>query len=282
MLSTVIMRNVHIVPPVCTNEKNCVKITVDILSESESLSSLYLEENRRIMDRAGITMKERPVTERPYEKCLANGARSLSDGELLAVVIRSGTRQSTALDLACQLLDKHPVYKGLSGLHHLDYHQLLEIPGIGKVKAIELLCVLELSKRLAQVSRDAIPDFSSPEKIAGYYMEELRHLDVEQVKLLMLNGKHRLIRDALISTGSATEALVSVKDIFLAALRDGAVYIILMHNHPSGDPEPSQEDILLTRRIMEAGALVGIPLTDHIVIGDRCYVSFRERGILVD
>lgn len=232
------------------------------------------------MDRRPFRMKERPITERPYEKCLAGGAQSLTDGELLAVILRNGTRQCSAVDLACLLLNKHPVYKGLAGLHHLDYRALLEIPGIGKVKAIELLCLVELSKRLSRATNDQMPDFSDPERIAEYYMEELRHLETEKVMLLVLNNRYRLIRDVVISTGSSTEAYVSVKDIFLAALRDGAVYIILMHNHPSGDPEPSDEDVLLTRRIQEAGDLVGIPLSDHIVIGDHSYVSFRERGII--
>ena len=119
---------------------------------------------------AKVTMKERPETERPYEKCLRAGAESLTDGELLAVIIRCGTRSCTALELAFSLLNRHPVYKGLAGLHHLDIEMLKEIPGIGNVKAIEILCVLELSKRLARASIKEESDFSSPDYIAAYYL----------------------------------------------------------------------------------------------------------------
>ncbi len=132
------------------------------------------------MERQSVTMKQRPETERPYEKCLKAGAESLTDGELLAVLIRCGTKNYSALELAFALLDRHPVYKGLAGLYHLDMEMLKTIPGIGNVKAIEILCALELSKRLARASIKEESDFSSPEYIASYYMEEMRHLCVEK------------------------------------------------------------------------------------------------------
>ena len=179
---------------------------------------------------AKVTMKERPETERPYEKCLRAGAESLTDGELLAVIIRCGTRSCTALELAFSLLNRHPVYKGLAGLHHLDIEMLKEIPGIGNVKAIEILCVLELSKRLAK--------------------------------------------------GTANSSWVPVRSIFVEALRCEAVYMILIHNHPSGYPEPSREDLIITKQIKEAGELLGIPLSDHIIIGDKCYTSLREQNMM--
>lgn len=225
-------------------------------------------------------MKDRPATERPYEKCLESGAESLSNGELLAVVLRSGTRGCSALDLAFLLLEKHPVHKGLAGLYHLTYPMLTEIPGIGKVKAVELLCILELSKRLSRASLEAKCDFSAPEYVASYYMEEMRHLDREKVKLLLLDGKHRLMREVDLSEGSANAAFVSLRSVFVLALRYEAVHLILLHNHPSGDPEPSKEDLSLTARIQQAGDLVGIPLTDHIVIGDQCFISMREEGMM--
>ena len=212
---------------------------------------------------AKVTMKERPETERPYEKCLRAGAESLTDGELLAVIIRCGTRSCTALELAFSLLNRHPVYKGLAGLHHLDIEMLKEIPGIGNVKAIEILCVLELSKRLARASIKEESDFSSPDYIAAYYMEDMRHLSVEKVMLLLLDGRHRLM-----------------KEILLEALRYHAVNLILIHNHPSGYPEPSREDLIITRQIKEAGELLGIPLSDHIIIGDKCYTSLREQNMM--
>lgn len=232
------------------------------------------------MGRQQVTMKGRPETERPYEKCLKSGAESLTDGELLGVIIRCGTRQCTALELAYTLLDKHPVYKGLAGLYHLDLEMLKTIPGIGNVKAIEVLCVLELSKRLAKASLQEESDFSSPDYIAAYYMEEMRHLSVEKVKLLLLDGRHRLMKEILLSKGTANSSWVPVRTIFIEALRYEAVYMILIHNHPSGCPEPSREDLVITRQIKEAGELLGIPLSDHIIIGDRCYTSLREQKMM--
>lgn len=231
-------------------------------------------------NRVTLTMKNRPITERPYEKCLKNGPESLSDGELLAVILRTGARNCSALELAWQILDRHPIYKGLAALHHIDMKMLKTIPGIGDVKAIEILSIVELSKRLSRASLPTDHDFSSPDYIAAYYMEHVRHLDHEKVILLLLNGRHRLIREVPLSSGTANSAYVSTRSILIEALRSGAVYMILIHNHPSGDPEPSREDLVLTRRIREAGELIGIPLSDHIVIGDRCFVSLREQNYM--
>ena len=232
------------------------------------------------MEKRFKTMKERPVSERPYEKCLAYGPEALSDGELLAVILRSGTRECSALELAWKILEKHPVYKGIAGLYHMKIGMLKEIPGIGNVKAIEILCILELSKRLSRASVAREADFSSPEYIAAYYMESMRHLEEERVLLLLLDGKHRLMKEIFLSQGTANSAYVSVKSIFTEAFRHEAVHIILLHNHPSGCPEPSREDLVLTRRIREAGELLGIPLTDHIIIGDQCFTSLREQKMM--
>ena len=232
------------------------------------------------MEKRFKKMKERPLTERPYEKCLAMGPEALTDGELLAVILRSGTRACSALELAWEILDRHPVYKGLAGLYHLDLKMLKEIPGIGDVKSIEILCIMELSKRLSRASLALESDFSSPDYIAAYYMEELRHRKTEKVLLLLLNNKHHLIKDISLSEGDANSAFVSIKEIFQEALRQEAAYLILIHNHPSGYPEPSREDLILTRRIKEAGELIEVPLADHIIIGEQCYVSLRERDMM--
>ncbi len=220
------------------------------------------------MERQSVTMKQRPETERPYEKCLKAGAESLTDGELLAVLIRCGTKNYSALELAFALL------------YHLDMEMLKTIPGIGNVKAIEILCALELSKRLARASIKEESDFSSPEYIASYYMEEMRHLCVEKVMLLLLDGRHRLMKEILLSKGTANSSWVPVRTIFVEALRYEAVYMILIHNHPSGCPEPSREDLVITKQIKEAGELLGIPLSDHIIIGDKCYTSLREQQMM--
>lgn len=227
-----------------------------------------------------LRIKDRPAQERPYEKCMEYGVESLTDGELLAVLLRNGTRQYNALELAWKLLDLHPAYKGLEGLYHLDLEEFRSIPGIGKVKGVQLMCLLELSRRLSRTGFEDQVEFHAPEEIAAYYMESMRHLDYEKVKLLLLNGKHRLLKEKTLTIGDSNSALVPVKAIFAEALRCEAVYIILLHNHPSGCPEPSPEDLRITRRIAEAGDLMGIPLSDHIIIGDRCFISMRERELL--
>lgn len=232
------------------------------------------------MEKQFKKMKERPLSERPYEKCLESGPESLSDGELLAVLLRSGTRECSSLELAWTILEKHPVYKGIAGLYHLNLPMLKEIPGIGNVKAIEILCVGELSRRLARASVDLDTDFSSPDYIAAYFMESMRHLETEKVKLLLLDGRHRLLKEVSLSEGDSNSAFVSVKAIFLEAFRYEAASIVLIHNHPSGYPEPSREDLIMTRRVKEAGELLGIPLLDHIIIGDRCFISLREQKMM--
>ena len=232
------------------------------------------------MERQSVTMKQRPETERPYEKCLKAGAESLTDGELLAVLIRCGTKNYSALELAFALLDRHPVYKGLAGLYHLDMEMLKTIPGIGNVKAIEILCALELSKRLARASIKEESDFSSPEYIASYYMEEMRHLCVEKVMLLLLDGRHRLMKEILLSKGTANSSWVPVRTIFVEALRYEAVYMILIHNHPSGDPHPSDADIRCTKQINEVAQVMGIHFLDHIIVGKDGWYSFRQSQYL--
>lgn len=229
------------------------------------------------MESTYLRMKDRPVGERPYEKCLNFGAEALTDGELLAVILRSGTKKASALELAWNLLDLHPAYKGLEGLFHLKKEDFQSISGIGEVKAMQLLCILELSRRLSRTGFSEAVSFTEPSEIAEYYMESMRHLDYEQVLLLLLNSKNRLLKELTLTTGDATSAFVSVKNIFEEAVRSGAVSLILIHNHPSGCPEPSQEDLLITNRIKEAGELLGITLLDHIIIGDRCYFSMREQ-----
>ena len=158
---------------------------------------------------AKVTMKERPETERPYEKCLRAGAESLTDGELLAVIIRCGTRSCTALELAFSLLNRHPVYKGLAGLHHLDIEMLKEIPGIGNVKAIEILCVLELSKRLARASIKEESDFSSPDYIASLLYGRYETSFRRKGDAFTLDGRHRLMKEILTFEGNGEQFLGS-------------------------------------------------------------------------
>ncbi|MDY3919403.1 MAG: DNA repair protein RadC [Candidatus Limivivens sp.] len=225
-------------------------------------------------------MKQLPEDEKPYEKTLLFGTRSLTDAELLAVILRTGAKGISALELSKSVLNASAAPKGLLGLHQLTVNDLMKIHGIGKVKAIQIQCILELSRRIAKASSSSGLCFQHPSTIADYYMEDFRHSGQEQIVLMMLNTRCRLLGEKVISKGTVTGALISPREIFLEALHYQAVSIVLVHNHPSGDPTPSREDILLTKRVMEAGELIGISLMDHVIIGDRTYISMREEKIL--
>ena len=232
------------------------------------------------MENQRNTIRELPAPERPYEKCMAMGASALSDAELLAVILRTGTKGQGALETARKILSLSPAAEGLLGLHHLTVNELRKVPGIGMVKAVQLSCIGELSKRMTRKSIDREELFSSPDVVAAYFMEEMRHKEKEELRVVFLNTKGRRLHDTVISIGTVNSSMVSPREIFLVALKFQAVSIILLHNHPSGDPAPSREDILVTGRVAEAGKLIGISLTDHIIIGDRCYISLKERGML--
>lgn len=223
-------------------------------------------------------MKDMPEEERPYEKCIRQGACTLTDSELLAVIMRTGAQGKSSLILANEVLQLcKRVSNGLPGLYHLSVSELMQIKGIGKVKAIQLLCIGELSRRLAQTAARESLSFREPSTIARYYMEQLRHEEQEVLICMMLDSKNHFLRDITISRGTVNASLISPRELFLEALRHQAVNIILIHNHPSGDPTPSREDAQVTRRVYEAGELIGIHLLDHIVIGDHQYVSFCEQ-----
>ena len=224
-------------------------------------------------------MKDIPNAERPYEKCLKQGAEALSDAELLAVLLRTGTKGENVLALAKRLLYEDGG-AGLLGIHQFSFQSLMELKGIGKVKAVQILCLSELAKRLSKASVEPRLRFSSSQSVAEYYMEDLRHRNQEVMKLLLLNSKAELIDETNISKGTVNASLVTPRELFVEALKKEAVSMILLHNHPSGDPTPSRDDILTTKRISECGLLIGIELLDHIIIGNNCYVSFREENLL--
>lgn len=230
------------------------------------------------MENKNHTIKEMYRDERPYEKCEQYGAEHLTDVELLAVLLRTGTKGENSIQLAQKIL--HPEFgqEGILNIHHWSMQQLLQVKGIGKVKAIQILCLAELIKRLAKAEAARGLDFSSPDTIAQYYMEDMRHKKKEVMKLLLLNTKSRLIAENDVSTGTVNMALVSPRELFVEALQKNAVSIILLHNHPSGDPTPSREDLQITQRVRQAGDLIGVELLDHIIIGDNRYISLREIG----
>ena len=223
-------------------------------------------------------MKELPEGIRPFEKAERNGASSLTDPELLAVILRTGVKDLNALDLSQELMRR--AGGTLAGLYGMTEEDLLGIPGIGRVKALQIQCLKVLVSRIAKSEEGPRPDFSSPESVFRYYAEEFRMAEQEQVKILFLNTRMRLLKEVEISRGTIRSAMVPVREILVRALRENVVSVILLHNHPSGDPEPSEADVRSTEELWKACRLVGLSLMDHIIIGGHSYVSMREKGIL--
>ena len=228
------------------------------------------------------TQKSRiPKNDGPYEKFLEKGAAALSDAELVAVILRTGTVGEDTVSIANRVLNlPDERNKGILGLHHVSLEELMKIRGIGQVKAIKLKCIAELSSRISRAGAKKTLQLTDPESVAAYYMERMRHCEREQVILLMMDNRNRLIEEHVISQGTVNASIMSAREIFMTALRKGAVYIMLLHNHPGGDPTPGKQDITVTERIKKASELIEIPLIDHIIIGDRKYFSFKEMGYL--
>ena len=220
------------------------------------------------------------INERPYEKCLKYGPEYLTDAELLSVFIRSGSKKSSCLDIARKLLGENNDGMGLLRLLSLTVPEFAKNEGIGEVKAIQLSCIMEISKRIWRMQRSGGVKFTDPGFVADYYMQELRTKKVEISRVLFLDSKGQLIKEKDISIGTVNASLLAPREIFIEALKYEAVNIILLHNHPSGDPTASNEDVSTTVRIKRAGDLLGIKLLDHIIIGDNTYTSMAERGYI--
>lgn len=217
----------------------------------------------------------------PYEKFKELGAESLTEAELLAIILRTGTKDCKATELAEQVLQSGTCGKqGLLGLHHVTLEQLQNIRGIGPVKAVKIKCITELSRRIASTRAWDDLVFQKSGTVAAYYMEQMRHKHTECVLLILLNSKGNLIKEVEISRGTVRMSLLSPREIFLEAFKADAVQMILLHNHPSGDPTPSREDIHITEAILALGRQMDLPLVDHIIIGDNRYCSFKEQGLI--
>ena len=224
------------------------------------------------------SMKETIEENRPYEKFMSKGPKALTDSELLAIIIRTGTYEKTSVSLCEAILSLSK--NGIAGLTDLSINELTKLKGIGRVKAIQIKCIAELSRRIAKSSISLKTEFTSPGFIAKYYMEDMRHLKTEHLIVAMLNTKHLLIGDFELSKGTVNSSVASPREAYIEALRSDAVYIVLIHNHPSGDPTPSREDLVATSRMKEAGLIIGITLIDHIIIGDNKYISLKQQGLL--
>ncbi len=223
--------------------------------------------------------KKQLTQELPYERFLRFGPENMTEAELLAVIIRTGTKEKSALQLAEEVLRlaKYPK-EGLLGLYDVALEELKSIKGIGEVKAVKLKCLTELSGRMSTARARMGLSFHNSGQVAEYFMERLRHKTTECVVLVCLDAKGQLLSERRLSEGSVRMSLLTPREIFLEALSQRAVNILLVHNHPSGDPTPSREDKRITANIREMGDKLDVPLLDHVVIGDRQYVSFKEQN----
>jgi DNA repair protein RadC len=224
-----------------------------------------------------LTIKDLPPSERPRERAIKAGVTTLSDAELLAVLLRTGTKEETAVQLAERVLLK---LGGLAELPRCSLEDLQAIKGLGPAKAITLLAAADLATRISNRTRYEAVTVSSPSEAAALVMEEMRHKLREHFRVLLLDTKNKVLGIEEISIGSLNSSLVHPREVFRPAIRKACASVILLHNHPSGDPTPSREDVEVTRRLTAAGKLMGIEVLDHIIIGDGRFLSLRERGLL--
>lgn len=224
-----------------------------------------------------IMIKDVPKEDRPRERMLKLGASHLSNQELLAILLGSGTREESVMTLSNRLL-MH--FEGLNLLKDATIEELTSIKGIGTAKGVLLLSAMELGRRMSQYKPNERYVIRSPEDGADYVMEEMRNLNQEHFVVLFLNTKNQIIHRQTIFIGSLNASIVHPREVYREAVKRSAASIICAHNHPSGDPSPSQEDIHVTRRLVECGKMIGIELLDHLVIGDRKFISLKEKGYL--
>ena len=227
---------------------------------------------------SSLLIKEKGYEKLPYEKFSSMGPSALTDSELLAIMLRTGTKGQDVLSLAAYLLNEKYSSDGLSMLLHVTYEELIDIKGIGKVKAIQILALSELVKRVWRSETGGRVTFAEAGICAQYYTQEMRYLEREELRVAFLDIKFRMLSDIMISRGTIDSSLVSVREILIEALRRRAVSIILIHNHPSGSPTPSAADMDVTAKVRSGCEAVGIRLTDHIIIGSSGFYSFREHG----
>lgn len=224
-----------------------------------------------------MTIKEFPEQERPREKLIKLGENNLSDAELLAIIIGKGSKNNTAISLAHQLIKNQK--QGLRFLFGATINEISKFKGIGTAKATQIKAALELGRRLS-IQSPINTTIEKPLDVVEYLMEEMKYLTQEHFNVVLLNTKNMVLDVENITKGIVNASLVHPREVFKNAIRKNSTSIILAHNHPSGDPTPSAEDKSITRRLYEAGEILGIKVIDHIVIGDGNYISFKEMGML--
>lgn len=229
------------------------------------------------MESPNYTLRDVPNEERPRERMIQYGAGALSNAELLAILLRTGTYQESAVLLAQRLLASSG---SLRGLADMSLEQLTEIKGIGEAKALQIQAGIELGRRMARSALSETVTIRSPQDVAALLTEDLRYLQKEHFVCLFLNTKNHVVGQETLSMGSLNASIVHPREIFRAAIKRSSASIVCAHNHPSGDPTPSPEDIQMTKRLVQAGDIIGIEVLDHVVIGDQKFVSLKELGLM--
>ena len=218
-----------------------------------------------------------PEAERPRERLLAQGPGALTDAQLLAILLRIGRQRSSAVQVGMDVLER---LGGVGGLARCGIEELCRVPGVGEAKAAQLKAAIELGKRALSSPLSKGTKITSSRDLFDHYHPTLRDLRHEIFKVVLLDAKHAIVRDATVSEGSLTLSVVHPREVFKMAVKESAAAVIFLHNHPSGDPTPSQEDRALTARLVSAGEVLGIRVLDHLVVGDGRYVSFADQGWL--
>lgn len=230
------------------------------------------------MDNGSLTIKNMPENERPREKLIRYGPHTLSNSELLAILIRIGYKEHSALELANILLSHDD--KGIRFLANCTVQELSKIKGIGKTKACQIIAAVELGNRLSRSLLEMKKKIKSPMDVTDMFINHMRFLEKEHFKVIFLNTKNEIIAYETISIGSLNASIVHPREVFNRAIKKSSASIILLHNHPSGNPEPSKEDINITKRLIKAGEIIGIEVLDHIIIGDGNYFSLKENSLI--
>ena len=224
------------------------------------------------------SIKEIPLNDRPREKMAANGAAVLTDAELIAILLRTGTVEKSAIDIASEMTADGGLYKRLAGITRLN--ELTNIKGLGQAKAATVLAALEIGRRIASAKPLEKIHLSCPQDVADFLMPRLRYAAKEQFVVILLNSKNKVIGTEVVSEGSLSSSIVHPREVYAPAILHHAAAIMVAHNHPSGDPKPSLEDEEITRMLSRSGKVLGIPMIDHVIIGDGNYYSFLENEAL--
>src|SRR6056297_744150 len=224
------------------------------------------------------TILEIPKDERPREQLLKYGSQSLTNSELIGILLRVGSKKDTAITLGQKILRENE--KGLLNLVDASPESLNKFHGISNAKAATLLAAVELGKRISTTKASETFKITSPQDVSALVMEDMRYYKKEYFKIILLDTKNKVIDIMTISIGSLNSSIVHPREVFLEAVKKSSASIVLLHNHPSGEVQPSREDINITQRLIKAGEIMGIKVLDHIIIGDGKYLSFKEENII--